>query len=364
MKKKILILCCLAAICTLNTGCFPSAGNSNPDASNTPSQTSINSDGNANNSQTSLNFTKHIEQELDTNITVNADVIYPEISQASTAVATARYFTDKTDVTGAGSLVYYPNGDIKTSARFTDSNLETSPYDDIISSNFSGSNEKEINGFTRESAAEQFKTFLTGLNIPIYENPEIYAFDKEELNEMFSNNQNGLKPSDTDYEFTAEDEIYAVRYKLTADDMPLVDVGYPLSCYEEGGTEGSFAFAYISKEKILYVKIAGIFDLSEKQNTNIITPEKALDSIKTHYKNIIVTNPLNISKLSLGYIPIPEELINKYILIDEKAVKYDLIPTWIVEIKQTFSETKGEDTIVTEDIGYILINAITGEEIR
>jgi hypothetical protein len=125
---------------------------------------------------------------------------------------------------------------------------------------------------------------------------------------------------------------------------------------------GSYAKFYVARNGIVYAQISNVFDTdSQNNNIQVVKPEKALDAVKEHYKNIIVNDPITITEIKLAYVPVPKELVTKDTLVERKDTEYNLTPSWIIKLEQTFDD--GEKGSLTQT-GYILINALTGEEYR
>lgn len=187
----------------------------------------------------------------------------------------------------------------------------------------------------------------------------IYSLDYKTMQEQqkildehgrFQNPRTGKKdPLKTDW--SEKDDCYMMVFSTTID-------GFPISTYSHGSVDddsfvgGSDLEMYWSNYGVESLNIQYNYSVIKKENkVNIISLDSAIKKIENKYDQIILNNPVTVTKIALMYLPI---------VANKKTNKFTLVPTWIFDISQV-ANTPGSKN--EERITNVFINAVSGEEI-
>lgn len=204
----------------------------------------------------------------------------------------------------------------------------------------------DLDFMDRDSAFAEVKSILSDLKIEIDNNYSSYSLDKDTMTKEY----NYIEMSDDDdheriHSFSKSEECYCFVLSATAGELPIAKYshGNPDSGTYVSGTEIT---AYYGQSGLIMLDIYCPYDIDELEKTeNIITLNDAIDKFNSKYKNIIITDTIEVTKISLNYTAVMKDA-------DEN--KYTLVPSWVFEVTQTFEDY---------DRTYsIMFNAVTGEE--
>jgi hypothetical protein len=374
LKKLVFLIMCLTLI--VLTACFPTG--EQKDSSST----------------VLLNETEgsrpiSIDRELEENLYVKGEVNWPEVERfKSRQVSLKMKFDVKKDLgpllknkqiketrevnngmfkNHKDTFISFADGSYLSiqygRVRYSDTIFQEREYENVIS----GSTyfirpdlrevfkKNELEGLDKNNAIQQVKNALTGLGIDKLGDPDVIALDFETLDSEWEDyeTKDGSEPR----KFKKEDEAYLVIYPVVSDGIKITTTGY-FNPDNQIDAIGSRVMGVVSKDGLLLLQVSGIYDKGDIVNDNInpISLETALKKVKNKYKNIMIEDPILISKISLEYVPI---------VASTDTIKYVLAPAWVFQGKQdkTMDDKKGGTIQVSDDF-TILINAETGEEIR
>ena len=241
--------------------------------------------------------------------------------------------------------------------------FEDREYDNVLSGTtyFIRSDLKEVfNKTTLENidkniAIETVKNAANGVGISNLGKPEVVALDLKTLESEWEDyeTKNGVPPR----KWEKADEAYAVIFPVVYDNINITNKGYANPANQMNAT-GSRIMGVVTKGGLIYFTASGIYEVGKilKEKITPITLETALAKVKNKYKNVLLTDPVRVSKIALEYVPT---------VSNDKALNYKLVPAWVFSAKQetTVNDKKG-DTFKTSAEFTILINAETGQEIR
>lgn len=204
-------------------------------------------------------------------------------------------------------------------------------------------NDNEIGLFPKEDAVSRTNELLDKLGIKGYSEPEVYAITADKANADLSgewNDKNGISHS---YEkWTADDEVYILRYSLEYNNIPLTnnfqsDIG--------GVLVGSDITAIVTKDEILSLDAFNIlsdeYEVGESINVKC-TREQAIEMADKYFK---ATNPsfenddsdVKLLGCEIVYMPIN---------MDAEGC-CTLVPMWKVDISyySEYSFMRGYDCV-------------------
>jgi hypothetical protein len=204
----------------------------------------------------------------------------------------------------------------------------------------------ELDFMDRSTAFSKVKSILSNLDIKIDDNYSCYSLDKDTMTKEYhyvemSEDDNHEKT----HSFDKSEECYCFVLSETVGELPLSKYSYGNS---DSGTyvSGTEIMAYYGKSGLIMLDVYCPYDVVKSKNSeNIITLDEAIDKLNDKYKNMIITDKIEITKISLNYTAVMENADDN---------KYTLVPSWIFEVTQTF-----EDHSESYDI---MFNAITGAE--
>lgn len=225
---------------------------------------------------------------------------------------------------------------------------------------------KSLSSLNKEEAIQKVARIVRTLSLPVNEKSlQIYSLTAKALNRQatqFMTNeeyQNDLKArgKTLKHKFTSEDEAYLLVYHCQIDGLPLHFEDYAPPSKDGVAVKGARVHALVNKNGLIMFQAHGIPQVnpSLRKSTAIVPLDTALNAVKNKYRNTILTGKLKITNISLSYFPSN---------IDQKTQSFLLTPAWefSTEMKVKISDAKGKQEALKK--GRILINAVTGEEIR
>lgn len=189
---------------------------------------------------------------------------------------------------------------------------------------------------TDEEVMDRIKQFIASYNLDIeLENVQIHRLTKRsfqehiaEYNQAEENKEDPVKLPDG-YEFQDLYYVTATRaikgtHFLSNDEI----IGNPDAGNYVLGESYRFIF---NQEEMLDSYILSHYQLQDSEGSLTFKPAKIIDLIKDKFADLIVTNPVHIDKISLGYAPIVTEA-------EPHSRKMRIEPVWIVHMRVTESE--------------------------
>lgn len=379
MKKKIRKIGMLSSIalmvCLGVTGCYPDGKVSLEEKKETDSN-QINIDENA----------SHIEGKLDEGLFVNAqtdiqsdadwhdnNVILKswDVDKVSNVFGKGRNISENKTMPNMhndnlndnyiywddGSSIVIQNGNLQYN---TKTELEysylgylygTMPYlTDETTEKFP---ETEISGIDKEVAIEQVKSILDEIGVEVSK-PRVYSLTYEKLEENTDYSQtdpNGNAP----HQWTKEDAAYAIVFKGTIDTLPITEVGY-----RSGPAAGERIVGIVGKQGLIAFHALNIYELETENELSdeILTTQTVLENIQQKFRNIMITDKVEIEKINLEYVPVLKNV--------EKG-EYELKPMFVCMARQNIEHTTDKEDnglIGDSSIFPIIFDAQTGMEIQ
>lgn len=210
----------------------------------------------------------------------------------------------------------------------------------------------EIPGIDKQNAIEQVKEILQNIGVEVSE-PRVYALTYEKLEENTDYSQidpNGNPP----HQWSEEDAVYAIAFKGTLDSLPITEVGY-----RSGPAAGERIVGIVGKQGLISFQALNIYEAEEKNQLSeeVLDVETILNSIRNKFRNILITDKIEIEKINLEYVPVLE---------DVKKGEYKLKPMFVCMTRQEIERTLDKDNNSTEENGIfpIIFDAQTGMEIQ
>lgn len=213
--------------------------------------------------------------------------------------------------------------------------------------------ETEIPELSKEDAILEVKGIVEKLGIEVSE-PKVYSltYEKLEANTDYTQlDPNGNEP----HKWGEEDAVYAVAFKGMSNSLPITEVGY-----RSGPAAGERIVGIVGKQGLIALQALNIYELQSEGDLEkpIVNVEIVLESIRNKFRNVLITDEIEIEKISLEYVPVLEDL---------EAGIYQLKPMYVCMAKQNIKRTQEkEDKGVIEESGRfpIIFDACTGTEIQ
>jgi len=213
--------------------------------------------------------------------------------------------------------------------------------------------ETEIPGIDKEDAIEQMKGILQDIKVEVSD-PIVYSLTYEKLEENTDYSQtdsNGNAP----HKWSEEDAAYAIAFKGTLDSLPITEVGY-----RSGPAAGERIVGIFGKQGLIAFQALNIYEAEEENQLSeeILDVETVLENIRNKFRNIMITDKIEIEKISLEYVPVLE---------DVNSGAYKLKPMFVCMARQEIERTedKKENNSIEENrIFPIIFDAQTGMEIQ
>jgi hypothetical protein len=299
MKKHFIKHSLLTVLILVNvtfTGCFPTGKTSTNELANTAAD--INSDGGFSSSEA---VPKHLNEELLDKLEINADINFPADAKWKTYSATLKNFSEeelntaflneKTIKDKYEYQLYEDRDDVTTTYNFSDDtslNVQAGmaiyshpEYDhrymlaDDDLSNFIRPDiadlytETSLDGIDRAQSVDLVKGKLSALGVSVSDTPEVYALNYDTFKNLWENYEEKdgtpAKPWDKD------DEAYLIIFKEQAETLPITDEGY-INAENGLSTNGGRIYGLVSKSGLIYLSLAGIYEISEpSNNVNLIS---------------------------------------------------------------------------------------------
>lgn len=213
--------------------------------------------------------------------------------------------------------------------------------------------ETDIPGIDKQNAIEQVKGILQNIGVEVSE-PRVYSLTYERLEENTDYSQtdpNGNAP----HQWSKEDAVYAIAFKGTLDSLPITEVGY-----RSGPAAGERIVGIVGKQGLIAFQALNIYDAKEKNRLSeeVLDVEVILENIRNKFRNILITDKIEIDKINLEYVPVLEDI---------KTGEYKLKPMFVCMARQEIERTQDKEecnSIEENSIFPIIFDAQTGMEIQ
>ncbi|MEG2743495.1 MAG: hypothetical protein RR948_14500 [Clostridium sp.] len=339
------------------------------------------------------NFPSHISEELDKNLTIDAEtlvfdaenynVLNVKYKQYDETEASNIFLKDEIiDTRTENGKDNDKNVWIKTKSN---KNLSVSKYNlrfDVDNKDYTHlmfeSNQYLFNemklkfpkdtleSLNKKDSIDKVKQVAKDLDLSLYDEPIVYSLDVNSLRDAENNfmtdeqyaDSEATKPGTGKVNWTEEDEAYLIIFKSTLNNIPIYSRAVRLSS-DNSFLSPNHLKAVVNKNGIVLFDVSSIYDSPSlsTENLSCIQYTEALKTIKNKYKNIIITDPIKISNINLEYIPR---------LKDKDLGEFILTPAWVflTEYEYIIDDVISNSKIVIKDTDAILIDAITGKEIK
>jgi len=204
----------------------------------------------------------------------------------------------------------------------------------------------DLERIDKNEAVKAFSSIVEKLGISTHKEPKVYVLDYNTLMQEWEDFN--LKDGTPAPKWNKSDEAYLIEFEEDADGLPISKYGY-IDPEKGIPLNGGRIFGVVSEEGLLSFSCSGIFDTTGySEDVDVVSLNVALNSIKAKFENIILTDPIEITEISLKLLPV---------CVNANTYQINLVPVW------TFQATQSVEKI-TQKIKYsIFINGITGDEI-
>lgn len=371
MKKIVILLLCIFSF--LLNGCFPSGNQKSSSGSVVP---------NTHNAATP----SFIDMELDKNLIIKANITNTDDKNLKISSISLKKFDEeqikKTFLKNKKIVENHENANplfpeyvskyfelsdgsylmIELgSIRYEDIFFSDRTYDNVISGStyFVRSDLKDIykkamlDNINKDEAIEKVRNAANEAGISQLGNPEVIALDFETLKSQWEDYEG--KGGEHPRKWEKDDEAYVVIFPVIYEGTNITNKGY-INPNNQIPVIGSRILGVVNKEGLISLTFNGIYEIGEtlKENVAPISLETAIEKVKNKYKDILLTDPIVISKIALEYVPT---------VSNTGAIKYELTPAWVFTGKQDITSKDKKGTFKTSADLTIIINAETGQEL-
>lgn len=323
---------------------------------------------------------EHIKRTLADDLEIDADIFYPSNKEIATYLVERKIFSkdvinlfmdkEETEYTIENNPNYENSFTVTTKegCRLSASEgylfyVKSKEYDDVAAMIeecllINDINETEELSFCNKAEAialgeDKIKEFSENpvevIRMVSMEHENLEKLQKDLLKEdsYLAGIENG-KTNKID-EFTEDDDVYYIEYAIKQDDISLYSgiaepqISMSIDAFWDFPVNVT---VIIGNDGIRYFSYRNIFEkpMLEKKDENILSVDEALENVKKTYDNIILTEPINISKVWLEYIPVPNW---------QDLTQIELRPYWCIKMESV--DENGEIWSKAERI-----NALTG----
>lgn len=183
----------------------------------------------------------------------------------------------------------------------------------------------------------------------------IYALDQETMNDHLmkieANNKYSQEEESDNIAFSKDDEAYLLQLRQFLNGIPVVNFLWQSHPIDINNSSHTQIRAIYNKNGIHELDVQEFYTIiAEGDEQRLLNQTEALSEVIKRYQNKIISSVVVIDQAELNYIGIIEGSERK------------LVPAWIFRTATEIEET-GED-INYQDYQFIVIDAITGEEIK
>ncbi|MBX4262784.1 hypothetical protein KTC96_23280 (plasmid) [Clostridium estertheticum] len=228
---------------------------------------------------------------------------------------------------------------------------------------------KELDFMTKSKATKQVTDMLKTIDITPHISPKIYALDYNTLQKE----QDVLMKDKTYKEFvdlgktkikdkwTKDDECYYMVFKIDMNGILCYDSHYEMQSLDSM-VSGSEVMVIISKNGIESFNINGLIYNQKKSKVNtspLISMQQAVESLKKKYSNVILTDEMMVTDISMVYLPVITSVGTTSNAGVSSNRQIEMVPCWYFNINATVNMQGMVENMPIE----VRINAITGKEI-
>lgn len=223
-----------------------------------------------------------------------------------------------------------------------------------------------LTSLNKDESIDKVRQVAKELNLPLNNEPIVYSLDVTSLKEAENNYMTDeeyaeweeLKPGTGKRNWTEEDEAYLIIFKSSLNNIPIYSRNLILSS-DNSNLRESVVKAVVNKNGIVKFDALSMYDSVslDTENLSCIEYSKALEIVKDKYKNIILTSPIKVTNINLEYIPrIKNRELGEFILT----------PAWVflTESQHTIDDGNSNSKKVKTETGAIIVDAITGKEMK
>lgn len=322
----------------------------------------------------------HIQKQLTNNLAVNADVNAPSnVQKLNTLFATPlkldsqkvqeleSKFIANSKITNQinnekdeylqtedGKVFSFENGNFISLStkkfKYIDPvfNLPNQPYPTADHFN----KNKDLSFMPYQQAVNEVKKVLVSLGISVYGEVEIYALDHQTMQDLEKKLMNDKSLMSTEGsrlmlkdQWSGEDDGYFMSIQNALDGIPVFSSNHG-SIDSNTIVSGSFVYAYYSQAGLEYLFANFPYQKTsiDQKDVPIIGVENALAVVKKKYENVILTDPISITRIEFNYVPT---------LFDKSRETFRMVPAWCFHLIQKKNGTPSD----------MIIDATNGREL-
>jgi hypothetical protein len=327
-----------------------------------------------------------VEKELDENLSVSANVDYDPGLQWKAFEVTYRVFDQREclDVFAQGkeigeqysyesvnpqggdeSTYLFPDGtalSIELGAmRYTHPAYRGKTYDNVVfATGYTVRGDLgevyrkgELASIGKDASVELVRDVVTKLGIPVAPDPTVYALDYDTLMSEWEGFE--LKDGTPASSWEAKDEAYLIEFHAVVDGLPVSDVGYT-DLRMPFTNNGSRIYGVVSQEGLISFVCSGIYEAVSSRESSLVSLDVALEAVGLRFRDIIITDPITITRASAAMIPAYE---------GTDPLRLVLKPAWVFSVEQEQTLAKDGTNYGTRQAHFnILIDGATGAEIH
>jgi len=322
----------------------------------------------------------HIQKQLVKNLAVNAAVnAPPNVQKLNTLIAMPlkldsqkvqeleRMFIDNSKFTNQinngedkyvqtedGKVFAFENGNyisLRTKKfKYIDPifNLPDQPYPTADHFN----KNKDLSFMPYQQAVNEVKKVLVSIGISVHDEVETYTLDHQTMQDLEEKlmNDKTLMSTEGNHlilkdQWSSEDDGYFMSIQNALDGIPVFSLNHG-SIDTNTLVSGSFVYAYYSQSGLEYIFANFPYQKMaiDQKDVPIIGVENALAVVKEKYENVILTDPISITRIEFNYVPT---------LIDNSRETFRMVPAWCFHLIQEKDGTPSD----------MIIDATNGSEI-
>jgi hypothetical protein len=333
---------------------------------------------------------QHIQRQLDTNLSVDAEVVAPTNTQKlntllvtpiklntyvqtlETMLISKSKVTQKDNLVNGGSRFLTADGkelfvDNVTADFQTDKFRKyiyqlLFHYIDPAGYNFDRFSQKQdldLPFMPHQQAIDEVKKDLTSLGISVYDKVETYSLDYQTLQaqekimkekgDLTSPKNGSITLKDG---WSKEDDCYFMMFRIGFDNIPAYSKDHG-NIDANTFVPGTRLYACYSKKGLEYLSITDPYEKKavDQEGLKIISSQEALAAVKRKYGNVILTSPTIITAIELNYVRT---------LINQSRDKFRMVPAWCFKLKVVQKDGNGSQPTA---FSTVIIDATTGGEI-
>lgn len=208
----------------------------------------------------------------------------------------------------------------------------------------------------KSSAIQLVSDAIQTLGISASDAPEVIALDYDTMMSEWEDFQ--LRDGSWATPWSENEEAYAIVYPVQYNGVNITDFGY-WNSGKEVFALGSRILGVVSEQGLIHLYCTGLYNQIEETESNVscISLEAALTQIKKKYEDILLTDPIIITNISLEYVPLAT---------DSDSTVFEFVPAWVFDTKQVFNNEaeNGKEASQYESNYSVVILAEDGQELK